>query len=362
MLDLFSEFSVKPFKFSHRVVMAPMTRNRAKKGNVPDALNALYYQQRSDAALIVTEGTQVSEEGQGYPGTPGIHSGLQIDGWREVTDRVHETGGTIFLQLWHVGRISHPELQPLGAVPVAPSPIRPAGDAMTPTGMKPFVRPRALEIDEISHVTAQFRQAAINADRAGFDGVEIHGANGYLLDQFTRDSTNVRNDRYGGSVENRCRFPLEVTDAVIGVWGAERVGYRVSPLQTYNDIIDHDPMRTFSYLIEELAKRDLLYLHLVELGGGMEAGDSLDKRHPLFSYLRELWPNMFITNGGYNRQKADSIIGLGLADMVSFGSLYLANPDLPERLHTDAKLNTPNRSTFYGGGAAGYTDYPFLRE
>ena len=360
MADLFSTYTAGPFELPHRVVMAPMTRNRAGDGNAPHALNATYYQQRSDAALIVTEATQICPEGMGYPGTPGIHSNAQIDGWREVTDAVHEAGGRIVLQLWHVGRISHPDLQPDGRDPVAPSAIRPAGEAMTLSGMKPFVTPRALEADEIPGLVETYRVAAQNADMAGFDAVEVHGANGYLLDQFTRDSTNRRDDGYGGSVENRCRLPLEVTDAIVGVWGAERVGYRISPFQPYNDISDSDPAATFSHLAAELAKRDLLYLHVVELGGNGDGDDFLAARNPLFSTLRDIWPNTLIANGGYDRTKSDAVIGAGLADMVAFGAPYLANPDLAERLHNGAAYNEPDRATFYGGGAKGYTDYPFL--
>jgi N-ethylmaleimide reductase len=360
MADLFSPLSAGPFDLPHRVVMAPMTRNRAGDGNAPHALNATYYQQRSDAALIVTEATQVCPEGMGYPGTPGIHSDAQIDGWREVTDAVHEAGGRVILQLWHVGRISHPDLQPGGIEPVAPSAIRPAGEAMTLSGMKPFVTPRALEVNELSALVETYRTAATNADMAGFDGVEVHGANGYLLDQFTRDSTNKRDDAYGGSVENRCRLPLEITDAVVDIWGADRVGYRISPFQTYNDIADSDPDATFSYLTMQLAKRNLVYLHMVEMGGNQETGDFLSGRNPLFAKLRDLWPNTLMTNGGYDRAKADAVIGGGLADMVSFGTPYLANPDLAERLHSGAAYNEPDRATFYGGNAKGYTDYPFL--
>ena len=362
MKNLFSSHSAGPFELSHRVVMAPMTRNRANKQNAPHRLNATYYQQRSDAALIITEATQICPEGMGYPGTPGIHSAAQIDGWREVTDMVHEAGGRIILQLWHVGRISHPELQPDGKDPVAPSPIKPAGEAMTTTGMKPFVTPRELAFEELSELVDLYRTAAKNADSAGFDGVEVHGANGYLLDQFTRSSTNVRDDVYGGSVENRCRFPLEVTDAVVDVWGADRVGYRISPFQPYNDISDADPAVTFSYLATELAKRDLLYLHVVELGGNQEDGEFLQGRNPLFNRIRETWRNTLITNGGYDRTKADAVIEAGQADLVAFGTPFLANPDLPERLHRGFSYNEPNRPTFYGGGAEGYTDYPFYSD
>lgn len=360
MADLFSPLTVGPFDLPHRVVMAPMTRNRAGDGNAPDALNATYYQQRSDAAFIITEATQICPEGIGYPGTPGIHSDAQVDGWREVTDAVHEAGGRIILQMWHVGRISHPDLQPGGIDPVAPSAIRPAGEAMTLSGMKPFVTPRALDVAEIESLVSQYGVAAKNADMAGFDGVEVHGANGYLLDQFTRDSTNSRKDDYGGSVENRCRFPLAVTDAITGVWGTERVGYRISPFQPYNDIADSDPATTFTYLVKELAKRELIYLHIVEMGDDRGDGGFPASRDPLFAELREIWPNTLITNGGYNRQMADSVIDAGLADMVAFGTPYLANPDLAERLLNGAAYNKPDRATFYGGSATGYTDYPFL--
>ena len=360
MVDLFTPFTVGPFELPHRVVMAPMTRNRANEGNVPHSLNATYYQQRSDAALIVTEATQVCPEGMGSPGTPGIHSDVQIDGWREVTDAVHEAGGRIILQMWHVGRISHPDFQPGGKDPVAPSAIKPAGDARTLAGPKPFVTPRALDVGELPTLVEQYGIAAKNADMAGFDGVEIHGANGYLLDQFTRDSTNTRDDDYGGSIENRCRLPLEVTDAVVDVWGADRVGYRISPFQPHNDISDSDPAATFSYLAGELAKRDLLYLHMVELGGSPEGDDFLAARNPLFSELRKIWPNTLITNGGYDRAKADAVIGAGLADIVAFGRPYLANPDLAERLLSNAKMNAPDQPTIYARGAEGYTDYAFL--
>ena len=364
MADLFSPLAAGPFEFPHRVVMAPMTRNRAGPGNVPHALNAAYYRQRSDAAIVITEATQICPEGLGYPGTPGIHSAEQTDGWTEVTDAVHEAGGLVFLQLWHVGRISHPDLQPGGRLPVAPSAVRPTGDAMTADGMKPFVTPRALEAGEIPGLVEQYAEAAANAERAGFDGVEIHGANGYLLDQFTRDGANRRDDGYGGSVENRCRLPLEVADAVVGVWGADRVGYRISPFQPFNDMADSDPAATFSHLAARLAERDLLYLHVVELGRPGE-GDGqafLDSRDPLMRELRRIWPGMLIVNGGYDRGKSEAVIGAGEADMVAFATRFLANPDLPERLLAGSALNEPDRATFYGGGAEGYTDYPFLGE
>lgn len=360
MADLLTPHRAGPLTFAHRVVMAPMTRSRAGPGNAPGALNAAYYRQRSDAALIVTEASQVHPEGVGYPGTPGIHSAAQVDGWRMVTDAVHEAGGLVFLQLWHVGRVSHPDLQPGGAPPVAPSAVRPAGEAMTPSGPKPFETPRALDGDGIRAVVGHFREAAANAERAGFDGVEVHGANGYLLDQFTRDGSNRRDDGWGGAAANRCRLPLEVADAVAGVWGPERVGYRISPFQAFNDMSDSDPEATFTHLARGLAERGLLYLHVVETGDPAAADGTPRRRHPLFAALRAAWPGTLIVNGGYGRASADAVIGAGEADMVSFGTAFLANPDLPERLATGAALNEPDRATFYGGGAGGYTDYPFL--
>lgn len=365
MTDLFTPIDIGPFRLPHRVVMAPMTRCRAGDGDVPTSMTATYYLQRSDAAIIVTEGSQICPEGKGSPRTPGIYSDDQVDGWREVTDAVHEAGGQIFLQLWHVGRISHPDLQPGGILPVAPSAIRPeGGQARTPSGPKPFETPRALPADEIPKVIEQYRTAAHNADMAGFDGVEIHGANGYLLDQFTRDGSNRRTDDWGGAVENRCRLPLAVADACVEVWGAERVGYRISPFQPYNGMSDSDPDATFSYLTQELAKRDLVYLHVVETGAmGEGEGDAfLGSRRPLFRRIRDLWPNTLIANGGYDRAKADAVIGAGQADMVSFGALYLANPDLPERLLSGAAMNPPDLPTFYAGGAEGYTTYPALAD
>ncbi|TVP62198.1 MAG: alkene reductase, partial [Nodularia sp. (in: Bacteria)] len=319
--DLFASVQLGPYTLPNRIVMAPMTRNRAGEGNVPTAINAKYYAQRATAGLIVTEATQVSPQGVGYPATPGIHSSEQIDGWRQVTDAVHNAGGRIFLQLWHVGRISHPSLQPDGALPVAPSAIAPVGDAMTYTGSQPFVTPRALETDEIADVVEQFRQGAKNALAAGFDGVEIHGAFGYLLDQFLQDSANQRSDRYGGSIENRARFLLEVTDAVCSVLGGNRVGIKLSPSNTYNDIQDSNPKATFSYVIDALNQFGLGYIHLME-------PTPADIRHggtaiPA-AYFRAIYQGTLITNGGYDKEKANSAIASGDADLVSFGTLYIA--------------------------------------
>jgi N-ethylmaleimide reductase len=262
--NLFTPVQLGAYELPNRIVMAPLTRNRAGEGNVPHSLNVLYYQQRASAGLIITEASQISPQGIGYPATPGIHSTEQISGWQQVTQAVHQKGGRIFLQLWHVGRISHPSLQPDGALPVAPSAIQPQGDAMTYEGMQPFVTPRALELDEIAGIVDQYRQAAKNAQEAGFDGVEVHGANGYLLDQFLRDGSNHRADAYGGSVENRARLLLEVTQAVVDVWGADRVGVRLSPSSTFNDMDDSDPRATFGYAIQALNALNLAYLHLLE--------------------------------------------------------------------------------------------------
>jgi len=357
-VNLFSPYKLGDLELPNRMVMAPLTRNRAGDGNVPGQLNATYYTQRVSAGLIIAEATQVSPEGLGYPATPGIHSPAQVAGWKLVTDAVHQHGGRIFLQLWHVGRISHPDLQPGGALPVAPSAIAPTvGQAATYEGMKPFVTPRALETSEIPGIVEQYRQGAKNALEAGFDGVEVHGANGYLLDQFLRDGTNKRTDEYGGSIENRARLLLEVTQAVTEVWGAGRVGVRLSPSGTFNDMHDSDPLATFGYAAEALNRFGLAYLHLIEV---VEA----DLRHggtevPT-SYLRDRFTGTLIVNGGYDLDKSNAVLSSHKADLVAFGTLYIANPDLPQRFALNAPLNPADPSTFYGGGEKGYIDYPFL--
>jgi N-ethylmaleimide reductase len=354
---LFSPVQVGPYPLANRIVMAPMTRNRAGPGDAPTAMNATYYAQRASAGLIVTEGSQVSPQGLGYPGTPGIHSAAQVAGWRLVTEAVHARGGRIFLQLWHVGRISHPTLQPDGALPVAPSAIRPAGKLWTGAGMLPFETPRALETDEIANIVDDFRKGAENARAAGFDGVEIHAANGYLIDQFLRDRSNHRTDRYGGGIENRARLALEVAEAVAGVWGAERVGIHFSPTHPFNDMADSHPAATFGYVVTQLAGLRLAYLHIVEPAptDPIPAGPKPDAH-----FFRPLWPGPLIANRAYDRARGDAIIAQGAADLVSFATLYLANPDLPERLARGGPFNTPDRKTYYGGGEAGYTDYPSL--
>ncbi len=350
--DLFTRVRIGDLDLPNRIVMAPMTRNRAAPGNIPQAMNITYYTQRASAGLIITEGAQVSPQGVGYPATPGIHSQEQIAGWRKVTDAVHAKGGRIFLQLWHVGRISHPSLQPDNALPVAPSAIKPEGEVHTYEGPKPFVAPRALATDEIAGVVAQFAQGAVNSKAAGFDGVEIHGANGYIIDQFLRDGTNRRNDRYGGSLENRARFLLEVTQAVADAFGAARVGVRLSPVSSFNSMKDSDPATTFNYAAKALSRFGLAYLHIVEMA---DPGVQFD-----FRRLRRSFSGCYMANAGYTLERASAAIKNGDADLVSFAKLYLANPDLPERFRKGAALNTPDTATFYGGGEKGYIDYPFL--
>jgi N-ethylmaleimide reductase len=354
-IDIFSPLRLGPLQLPNRIVMAPMTRNRAGRGNAPGPLNATYYAQRASAGLIISEATQISPQGLGYPGTPGIHSPEQIAAWKGVTDAVHAAGGRMFLQLWHVGRISHPSLQPDGALPVAPSAIAPVGQAMTEDGMKPFVTPRALDTLEIAGIVEDYRHGARNARAAGFDGVEVHGANGYLIDQFLRDGANRRSDRYGGDALNRARFLIEIAETVVGEWGAERVGVRLSPTNPFNDMRDSNPAATFATAVGELNRFGLAYLHVVEPAAGdpVPAGEVPDIR-----FFRKLWRGALIGNKGYDLARANAVIRDGWADLVSFAVLFLANPDLPVRFRRGGPFNPPDRKTFYGGAAAGYTDYP----
>ncbi|MBV8095899.1 MAG: alkene reductase [Acetobacteraceae bacterium] len=353
---LFSPVEVGPLTLRNRIVMAPLTRSRASRGNVPNELNALYYAQRASAGLIISEATQISPEGQGYIRTPGIHSPEQIEGWKCVTKAVHVTGGTMVLQLWHVGRISHPSFQPGGAAPVAPSAIRPNAQAFTEHGFEPIPTPRALETAEIPGIVEQYAQAARNALAAGFDGVEVHAANGYLIDQFLRDGTNKRTDRYGGSIENRSRFLMEVVNAVIAVAGADRTGVRISAQNGQNDIADSDPQTLFDYVAEQLSGKGLAYLHTIE-------GDTSGAPVPPFDYprLKRLFGGTVIANNGFDKRRANQAIAEGRADLIAFGKLYIANPDLVIRLFLDAPLMPVNRETLYGGAEQGYTDYPTLR-
>jgi N-ethylmaleimide reductase len=347
--------------------MAPLTRMRAgQPGNVPTALSAEYYGQRaSRGGLIIAEGAQISPSGQGMPATPGIHSPEQVAGWKGVTAAVHAKGGLIFLQLWHTGRISHSSHQPNGAAPIAPSAIAAKGDAFTANFTRvPFETPRALETAEIPGLIESYRLAARKAQVAGFDGVEIHGANGYLLEEFLQTRTNRRQDAYGGSIENRARLVLEVAAAVSSVWGSDRVGIRLSPFGIANDSGEAEPLPLYSHLIRELAKLGLGYLYLIEPRASGAGQAEVDHQNvPSASELfRPLWPGVLIAAGNYKRDTAETAVAGGTADAIAFGRLFIANPDLPERLRTGAPLNPYNRATFYGGGAAGYTDYPSLAQ
>jgi N-ethylmaleimide reductase len=342
--NLFTPLTLGEFQLPNRIVMAPMTRSRAGAGNAPTCMMATYYLQRAGAGLIITEATQVSIQGIGYPDTPGIHSYDQIAGWRNVTDAVHAAGGRIFVQLWHVGRISHPLWQPGGQLPVAPSAIRPQGEAMTAEGMKRFVTPRALETEEIPGIVEQFARAATNAAAAGFDGAEIHAANGYLLDQFLRDGTNKRQDRYGGTPENRARLLLEVTAAVCEVLGAERVGVRISPDGTFNDMGDSDPVNTFGTVVRLLNQVNPAYLHVVE--GQFNC-----------SLLRRAFAGLYMANGGYDFARGNAALASGAADLIAYGMPFIANPDLPWRFANNTPLAEANPGRLYGGDQLGYTDY-----
>ena len=353
--DLFSPINIGSIALKNRIVMAPLTRNRAGEGNVPCELNVKYYAQRATAGLIITEATPVSAMAHGYPATPGIHSEAQIAGWKKVVDAVHAMGGKIVLQLWHVGRISHPSLLPGNALPLAPSAIKPAGKAFTYQGLQDFVTPRALELAEIRGIIEEYAQATRNALAAGFDGVEIHGANGYLLDQFLRDGTNKRNDQYGGSFENRARLLLEVTEKVVAIAGADKVGVRISPLNPFNDIADSNPQALFNHVAEALSPFGLAYLHVVEGGMGGEKLPPFD-----FIALRERFDGPYMANLGYTKSRANAAIAAGNVDLVAFGVPFIANPDLVERFAKGAPLNEADSSSFYGGTEKGYTDYTTL--
>ncbi|MBB2156796.1 alkene reductase [Gluconacetobacter diazotrophicus] len=357
MSMLFTPFRAGALSLDHRVVMAPLTRLRSEPGDMPGALMRQYYTQRtSRGGLIVSEATPVARAGYGYAGAPGIYDDAQIAGWRTITDAVHARGGRIVMQLWHVGRQSHHDLQPDGAAPIAPSAIQAEGYAYTASGPVPFSMPRALELGEIPAIIEQFRQGAARAKAAGFDGVEIHGANGYLPDQFLQDGTNHRTDDYGGPIENRARFLLEITQAAIDVWGADRVGVRLSPSGTYGSMSDSNPQETFGYVAEKLDGMGIAYLHVVEpriRGTELIAeGDAVAARD-----LRGVFSGTLIAAGGFDGAGAEAIIRAGDADAVAFGRHFISNPDLPERLRHNLPLTPYDRSTFYGGGAHGYVDY-----
>lgn len=356
MTQIFEPYDLGPLTLANRIVMAPLTRNRAAAGLVPGPFAAEYYAQRATAGLIIAEATQISRQAQGYQDTPGIYTPAQIAGWRVVTDAVHAKGGRIFLQIWHVGRVSHVDLQPGGAAPVAPSAI--------PAGTKTFVNndfldtsmPRALELGEIPAIIADFRQAAANAITAGFDGVEIHGANGYLLDQFAKDGANLRSDAYGGSVENRARLMLEVAAAVVAEIGPGRTGIRISPVSPANGVSCSDPQPQFDHIVDELSKLGLVYLHVVEgATGGPRDVAPFD-----FAGLRKRFSGTYIANNGYDLELATAHLAADEADLIAFGRPFIANPDLVARLQSGAALAAINPASLYGGGAEGYTDYPTL--
>jgi N-ethylmaleimide reductase len=356
---LFSPFWLGDLQLRNRIVMAPLTRNRATKGaDAPNDLNAGYYRQRASAGLIISEASQISQQGQGYIWTPGIYSEAQIEGWRKVTEAVHRQGGLIFIQLWHVGRVSHVSLQPDGGQPVAPSAIAAKTKTFIESGFADVSEPRALELGEITGIVADYKKAAENAKRAGFDGVEIHGANGYLIDQFLKDGSNKRADAYGGSIENRIRFALEVTDAILTVWDSARVGIRLSPVSPANDAVDSAPAETFGALVAALNARKIAYIHVIEgATGGPRDIAPFD-----FLALRKAFAGAYIGNNGYTRELAIEVLNQNRADLVAFGKAFIANPDLVERLRRNAPLNEPDRNTFYGGAEEGYTDYPTLEE
>ncbi len=358
--DLLTPVKLGPYTLSNRVVMAPLTRMRAGAGNVPQPMNVTYYEQRASAGLIISEASQISPQGQGYPSTPGIHSDAQVVGWQAITQAVHKAGGLIFLQLWHVGRVSHPSLQEGGVLPVAPSALAPEGEAATFSGPQPFVTPRALETHEIPGIVEQYRHGALQALKAGFDGVEIHAANGYLLDQFLQDGSNKRTDQYGGSIPNRVRLLLEVTEAVTGVWGADRVGVRLSPSGSFGSMSDSDPEALFSYVVQALDRFGLAYLHIVE--PRVDGNVTLPNHDSGFPsrYFRPLFQGLLISAGGYDQAEGNAVLAQGDADLVAYGRLFIANPDLPERFRLQAPLNKPDRNTFYGGDEKGYLDYPAL--
>ena len=351
---LYEPYILGSLTLSNRIVMAPLTRNRAGPGLVPGDLAAEYYGQRASAGLIISEATQISRQGQGYQDTPGIYTQAQIEGWRTVTNAVHEKGGRIFLQLWHVGRVSHVDLQENGAAPVAPSAIQARTMTFVNNGFFDVSEPRALELAELPGIVDDFRKAAANAVAAGFDGVEIHGANGYLLDQFAKDGANVRTDAYGGSVENRARLMLEVTAAIVEEIGAERTGIRISPVSPANGVSSSDAQAQFDYIVDQLDALNIVYIHVVEgATGGPRDSAPFD-----FGSLRRRFSNTYIANNGYDRELAMSHLAEDKADLFAFGRPFIANPDLVERLQTGAPLAQIDPATIYGGGAAGYTDYP----
>jgi N-ethylmaleimide reductase len=362
---LFSQLNVGPYQLSHRLAMAPLTRMRAAKPSLaPRPLNAEYYAQRTTpGGLLIAEASPVMATGFGNPGVPGIYSELQVEGWRAVVDAVHAKGGVIFLQLWHVGRVSHSSFQPGGVLPVAPSAVAISSHYKTMSAdgkAVPYETPRALETGEIGGIVEAFRQAARNAKAAGFDGVEVHGANGYLIEQFLQSRSNRRTDQYGGSIENRARFLMEVTRAVIEVWGADRIGVRLSPYGVANDSGEADPMPLYTHAIQSLNALGLAYLHFIEprSSGAGRAEVNHQNAPSAMELFRPIWKGVLISAGGFTGEAAEAAIAAGHADAIAFGRIFISNPDLPSRLRNGHPLTPYNRATFYGGEEKGYTDYP----
>lgn len=365
MPGLYDSLVLGPWTLRNRVLMAPCTRSRAGPGLAPTAMNARYYAQRASAGLIISEAAAISPRAVGYPRTPGIWTAQQVAGWRLVTDAVHSAGGRIYCQLWHVGRVSHPDFQPSGGLPVAPSAINPGGEARLEQASKPRVTPRALEIGEIAEVIGEYRHAARCALEAGFDGVELHGANGYLPDQFLRDSSNRRTDAYGGSVARRARFMLEAAGALCEVWGPARVGVRLSPSGNSAGMMDSTPRETFGYVLRELSRMRVGYAHVMERFATRVNPDPPGEAIPVREF-RPMFDGVLIANSAFSRERAEETVSEGWADAVSFGRLFIANPDLPERFAAMSRgetvpMNTPDEATFYSVGERGYTDYPRWR-
>ena len=357
---LLEPFILGDYTLKNRIVMAPLTRMRAGAGLAPVALNTEYYRQRASAGLIITEASQISAQGQGYPNTPGIYSDKQVEGWKKVTDAVHGEGGRIFIQLWHVGRVSHSSLHPAEGLPVAPSAVKPEGMTFTSSWEQvPFETPRALKYSDIQDIIRDYRKVAENAKAAGFDGVELHSANGYLLNQFLHSKTNERTDGYGGTVENRSRLVLEVVEQLIDVWGSGKVGIRLSPFTFSSDIYDPTAYPVYEYLTDRLAALKLAYIHFVR------ARETEIEDQSVFEKEKALWKNYqgkIIAADGFTQETALEYVEKDWADAVAFGRHFISNPDLPQRLAEGAELNSYDRTTFYGGGEKGYTDYPFLEK
>lgn len=356
--DLFEPVKMKNLTLDNRMIMAPLTRSRATKAGVPTELMAKYYGQRASAGLIISEATNISKEAYGYALTPGIFTDEQVEGWKMVLSSVHAKNGKMFCQLWHCGRVSHPDLQPENKKPVAPSAITPKAEAFTADGKKACEEPRALEINEISRIIGEYTLAAENALKAGFDGVEIHSANGYLLHQFISDSSNKRDDQYGGSVENRCRFTLDVVQAICSVIDSSKVGIRLAPVSDFNDVSTNDPQRDYEYLVEELGKYNLAYVHVIE---GKTQGDR-DYKNFNYNNLKDKFNGLYMANNNYDRKLAFEKIKNREADLICFGRPFIANPDLVMRFKEDAELNELREDGLYGGDEKGYTDYPFMGE